>query len=156
MLEFQEFQGNIFDTTAEVIIIPVNCVGVMGAGLAKQFANRHPAALTEYQTTCAQGLLFPGTFLTYSNHFDGKQYVLLPTKIHWNQSSSVSLIDTSVRGFFDLFEFANVRRVAFPKIGCGLGGLDWAEVRQCITSLMYAAGDNNKTFPRKVIVEFWE
>ncbi len=121
-------QGNIFDSQMECLVNPVNTVGVMGKGLALEFKRRYPAMFSSYLRLCKNGWLLPGIPVIWSSGFE--EYVLLfPTKRHWRQPSDLTDIDhglaffaahvSSVSGIYP------IKSVAFPAIGCGLGGLDF-------------------------------
>ena len=124
-------RGNIFDSNAQALVNPVNCRGVMGAGLAKQFANRYPRLLKEYKEDCAAGLVKLGEVKLYWMD-DGKIVVNLPTKDHWQEKSDLDMV---VKGLADLnaalYDFG-IESVAIPPVGAGLGGLEWEVVNEAI------------------------
>ena len=123
--------GNIFDCHAEAIVNPVNCVGSMGAGLAREFARRFPAMLPGYRDACARGDLQPGSLFVYTTP-DGRHVVNLATKDHWRDASTLSAIRIgarALRSFIDEGFGRPIKSIAVPALGCGLGGLAWADVR---------------------------
>ena len=81
MATFSTVQGNIFNSSAHALVNPVNCVGTMGAGLAKQFRDRYPAMHTEYLKICRGHLLKPGQVQVFQ-HSPSRTIVNLPTKNH--------------------------------------------------------------------------
>lgn len=117
--------GNIFDSTADVLVNPVNCVGVMGAGLALAFKNKYPDMFAYYHDLCKGHNLFLG----YPAIYNGTPRVLLfPTKGHWREKSEMVNIEHGLEFFAKNAENWNVQSVAFPLLGAGLGGLSKNDV----------------------------
>ena len=117
-------QGNIFDSQMECLVNPVNTVGVMGKGLAREFKRRYPAMFREYVRLCNSKQLVVGNPHLWTDPF-GFKVLLFPTKKHWRQPSKEMYIKgglhvVSQTGLTDLID-----SIAFPAIGCGLGGLDF-------------------------------
>ena len=121
-------KGNLLDTEAQALVNPVNCVGVMGAGLAKQFRLRYPKNFIEYQNYCQNGSLKPGGLFIYKE--DGKVIINFATKNHWKNNSEYEYIENGLLNLAKELK-ENPISVAIPKLGCGLGGLDW----QCVQTL---------------------
>lgn len=124
---------NILDTPAEAIVIPVNTQGVPGAGLAKQAAQRWPLWERLYKLACADWRLRPGTVVAHhlSHHpLQGGPIVIdFPTKTDWREPSSLELIETGLQALGNwLLQAPNVKSIAIPALGCGLGGLQWNDV----------------------------
>lgn len=121
---------NIFDIEADLKVIPVNCVGVMGKGLAKEFKERFPKHFEEYKNTKME----IGECLILD------KYVMFPMKLHWKDPSKLEWIKAALHDLFltCIIHNANCHRhpkissIAFPRIGCGLGGLDWNTVKPLI------------------------
>lgn len=111
-------------TSAEVLVVPVNCVGIMGAGLAKAVADRWPSVLPEYREH---------TFTPASVHWleptpERPTLALVATKAHWRQPSQLSWIRIGLEHLvFDL-ESRDETSIAIPRLGCGRGGLEWSAV----------------------------
>lgn len=128
-------RGNILQSPAEARVNPVNCVGVMGKGLALQFKKAYPNNFEDYKTACDSGIVRLGEmFITvYYEHEDIKKYIInFPTKKHWLDRSYLPDIK---EGLGDLIQWVSTLRigsVAIPKVGCGLGWLEWGEVRPLI------------------------
>lgn len=118
--------GDIFESPAETIVNPVNCVGVMGAGLALGFRKRYPDMFKRYQLACDKGKLRPGVLMYYQAH--GHKVINFPTKDDWRNKSEIEWIESGLRNFVKNYEKRGVRSVAFPPLGCGLGGLKWRDV----------------------------
>lgn len=115
--------GDIFTSKAQVLVNPVNTVGVMGKGLAKQFKMRYPAMFENYKTTCNNDLLTVGKLHIF--HADDKWILNFPTKTHWRGKSKVETIEAGLKQFVEIYIDEQIQSIAFPMLGCGLGGLDW-------------------------------
>lgn len=123
-------KGNIFESTCEAIVNPVNCVGVMGAGLAKQFKERYPDNYIAYRNFCKKNLMKIGTILIVEPELTIFTILNFPTKIHWKDSSKLEYIEKGLFALVNVIEHDKFESVAIPKLGCGLGGLEWEEVKQ--------------------------
>ena len=119
--------GNIFDSDCYALVNPVNCVGVMGAGLAAQFRKRYPRMFWDYQKVCSLGLLKPG--LIHSYRENNKLIINFPTKDHWKDKSLIQYIDSGLETLIGYVQRNKVDSIAIPPLGCGLGGLDWKVVK---------------------------
>lgn len=119
--------GNIFDSDCYALVNPVNCVGVMGAGLAAQFRNRYPEMFWDYQEVCSLGLLKPGLIHSYDEN--NKLIINFPTKDHWKDKSLIQYIDSGLETLIGYVQRNKVDSIAIPPLGCGLGGLDWKVVK---------------------------
>lgn len=121
-------KGNIFESQAQWLINPVNCKGVMGAGLAKEFKKRFGVNYEAYFNYCKYGNLKPGEL--YITHSDcGTTIVNFPTKDDWRDASKIEYICDGLDALkFELVTHG-VRSVAIPALGCGLGNLDWRAVK---------------------------
>ena len=122
--------ANIFDSPHDVLVCPVNLKGVMGAGLAKSFADRVPGLLEGYQRVCATihystGLpVFEiGKLWIYENWH--KRVLCFPTKIHWMDNSDPIYIELGLQKFVSTYREKGIGSISFPMLGCGLGRLDW-------------------------------
>lgn len=120
-------KGNIFNSRCAVLVNPVNCVGVMGKGLALEFKNRYPTMFHTYKKACDTKELRPGQpMLVYG---PDKSVILFPTKYHWREKSKVIYIKDGLEAVSCCYKSFGIESIAFPKLGCGLGGLDWKEVK---------------------------
>ncbi len=117
---------NIFECDAQVLVNPVNLVGVMGAGLAKEFKDKYPEMFNEYKEECSNGSFKEGELLLYKSN---NQWILnFPTKHDWRDMASIELIEKGLQNFVDTYEANGIKSIVFPRLGCGLGGLDWEVV----------------------------
>jgi O-acetyl-ADP-ribose deacetylase (regulator of RNase III) len=114
--------GDIFDSTAQTLTNPVNCVGVMGAGLALSFAKEYPDMLVSYQKACSQHAVRTGRPYVYPVSKD-KQVLLFPTKNDWRNPSRLGFIQEGLKYLAFGYKILNITSLAIPSLGCGLGGL---------------------------------
>lgn len=118
---------DIMESNAQTVVNTVNCVGVMGKGLAKAFKDRYPAMFEAYVAICDQGLLQPGKLWLWQ---DSDQWVLnFPTKKHWRQPSRLEWIEAGLEKFVREYAARGITEISFPRLGCGNGNLDWADVK---------------------------
>ncbi len=127
-------QGNLFDVPADIRINTVNCVGVMGAGVALAFKNRYPDMFKEYAKACKDGLVQPGEPHVWEKNdfYDTVTVVNLPTKKHWRQPSTYEYIEKGLTWLHNFVARRGKARVIIPALGCGHGGLDWERVKPMI------------------------
>ena len=116
--------GDIFESKATTLVNTVNCVGVMGKGIALEFKNRYPMMFKEYTSLCEQGLVRPGVPYYYSDLY-GTSVLNFPTKDHWRSPSKLSYIVSGLKWFRDNYEDCGITSIAFQPLGCGNGGLAW-------------------------------
>jgi len=122
--------GNIFQADTQSIVNPVNCVGVMGKGLALKFKTFYPDMYTAYKKECDNGRIIPGKiFVWVIDNYDEVLHIFnFPTKNDWRDPSEMSYIKNGVHTLIHAMEKHNIHSVAIPALGCGLGGLDWTDV----------------------------
>lgn len=119
--------GDLFDTEATTIVNTVNCVGVMGKGIAQSFKKRFPDMYKDYKKLCEAGKIEPGVPYLYKDML-GVSVVNFPTKKHWRSPSRLDYVTKGLDLFIDNYKDWDVQSVAFPPLGCGNGGLEWAVV----------------------------
>ncbi|BAC91312.1 type II toxin-antitoxin system antitoxin DNA ADP-ribosyl glycohydrolase DarG [Gloeobacter violaceus] len=127
-------KGDILSADAEALINTVNCVGVMGRGVALQFRKAYPENFKAYESACKRKEVRLGEVFVHDLHsFINPRYIInFPTKDHWKGSSRLSYIESGLRSLIGEVEKLGIRSLALPPLGCGLGGLDWREVRPLI------------------------
>ena len=129
MLRFTK--GNMFETDADIRVNTVNCVGVMGAGVALAFKQRYPEMYRAYKRECEFGNIQPGKLHVWRN-LSGDWIINFPTKRHWRDKSRYEDIDAGLVALREYLEKQGNVRVTLPALGSGHGGLDWAQVKQMI------------------------
>ena len=129
-------KGNIFNSEAQAFINPVNCVGVMGVGLAKQFKEIYPDNYIAYELACANKVVNTGRMFVFKPE-DGPKYIInFPTKRHWKSKSKLEYIETGLHDLRRIIKTYNISSVAIPALGAGLGGLKWNDVEDKITNIL--------------------
>ncbi len=126
--------GDILKANAEALVNTVNCVGVMGRGVALQFKNKFPANFRAYKAACDRGEVQPGRMLVYDiGTLSNPRYIInFPTKRHWKGKSRIEDIESGLIALKTEITSRGITSIALPPLGCGLGGLDWNEVRPLI------------------------
>lgn len=120
-------KGDIFSSPAQVLVNTVNTVGVMGKGIALEFKNRYPEMFKLYQSKCDDKSFDIGKLLLWKK--SEKWVLLFPTKRHWRSPSKISDIELGLEKFVQSYDKFGIESIAFPKLGCGNGGLDWKDVK---------------------------
>ncbi|MEM9669939.1 MAG: macro domain-containing protein [Pseudomonadota bacterium] len=118
---------SLMTSSAQTVVNTVNCVGVMGKGIAEAFKKRHPTMFKSYKKICDQKLLEPGKLWLWRGP---EQWVLnFPTKKHWRSPSKLEWVESGLEKFVRTYEEQGIKEIAFPKLGCGNGNLDWKVVQ---------------------------
>jgi O-acetyl-ADP-ribose deacetylase (regulator of RNase III) len=130
--------GDLLHEDAEALVNTVNCVGVMGRGIALQFKNAFPANFVTYAAACKQGEVQPGRMFTFeTGELTNPRYIInFPTKRHWRGKSRLGDIEAGLEALVEEIRSREIRSVAIPPLGSGLGGLDWMVVRQLIEAAL--------------------
>jgi len=119
--------GNIFESPAKTLVNTVNTAGAMGKGLALSFKRLFPDMFKKYQLLCESGKLIVGRLWLYQTTH--KWVLNFPTKKHWRYPSRIEYVEAGLRSFVDNYERARIFSIAFPKLGCGNGELNWSDVK---------------------------
>jgi O-acetyl-ADP-ribose deacetylase (regulator of RNase III) len=132
MIEYRS--GNILEADVEALVNSVNCVGVMGRGISLQFRKTWPENFKAYVRACRRGEVRPGKMFVFeTSSLTNPRYIInFPTKRHWRGKSRIEDIEAGLRALVDEIRSRGIRSIAIPPLGCGLGGLDWGEVRALI------------------------
>lgn len=135
--------GNLLNDDAEALVNTVNCVGVMGKGIALQFKQAYPEMNKAYEKGCERGEVQPGRMLVWeTGQLAGPRYVInFPTKRHWVGRSSYKDIEAGLTALVAEVEQRGIHSIAIPPLGCGNGGLSWAKVRPMIEAAFAALPD---------------
>lgn len=133
---------SIFDSGATAIVNAVNCVGVMGGGLALAFKQRYPIMDLDYQEYCDRNMLRPGKLHTYQPSLTNDPWIVnFPTKDHFKDPSELEYIESGMQQLAVMAVVRNWHSVAVPALGCGLGGLKWDDVLPIIEKHVSFAPD---------------
>ncbi|MCB1942304.1 MAG: macro domain-containing protein [Candidatus Accumulibacter sp.] len=124
---FKALIGNLFTSEVQTLVNTVNCVGVMGKGVALEFKERFPSLFSDYAERCTRKQLRLGEPYVY-RATGGKLVVNFPTKGHWRSPSRLADIESGLDYFVKHYAAWGITSIAFPPLGCGNGGLEWAEV----------------------------
>jgi len=116
--------GSLFLSPAKVLVNTVNIVGVMGKGIAKDFKTYFPEMFREYQLRCESNALEIGKLYLYRS--PNKWILNFPTKKHWRHPSKPEYIEEGLKAFVAGYARNGITSIAFPRLGCGNGELDWA------------------------------
>ena len=135
--------GDILKADAEALVNTVNCVGVMGRGIALQFRKAFPQNFKLYKAACDRQELEPGRLLLYDlGRLVNPRYIInFPTKRHWKGRSRLEDIEAGLAALVQELASRGISSVAIPPLGCGLGGLDWNEVRPKIEDALSTIPD---------------
>jgi O-acetyl-ADP-ribose deacetylase (regulator of RNase III) len=129
MIEFSK--GDLLTADVEALVNTVNCVGIMGRGIALQVKNAFPENFKEYSRACRLHELEPGRMLVHeTGSLTNPRYIInFPTKRHWKGRSRLADIESGLAALVSEVRLRGIQSIALPPLGCGLGGLQWTEVK---------------------------
>jgi O-acetyl-ADP-ribose deacetylase (regulator of RNase III) len=129
MIEYK--RGDILKESAEALVNTVNCVGVMGRGIALQFKKAFPDNYQAYKRASSQNEVRPGQMFVYeTGTLTNPRYIInFPTKQHWRAKSRIEDIESGLEALNNTIKEHEIRSIALPSLGCGLGGLEWTDVK---------------------------
>lgn len=132
---------SFFGWNFDYYIAPVNCVGVMGKGIALEFKQRYPDMYEWYKDKCKTKQLRPGRLLFYRCHIEHHYIICFPTKDHWRNPSTYQYIESGLEALREAFidiesRSTLVPSVGMPALGCGNGGLDFDQVHSLVTKYL--------------------
>lgn len=130
--------GNVLTADAEALVNTVNCVGIMGRGVALQFKNSFPANFKAYAEACSLERVQPGRMFVFeTGYLSNPRYIInFPTKRHWKGKSRIEDIEAGLADLRAVIESLGIKSIAIPPLGSGLGGLDWRVVRPLIETAL--------------------
>ena len=136
-------QGDILHDDAEALVNTVNCVGIMGRGIALQFRNAFPENFRAYEAACQAELVQPGSMFVFeTGALTFPRYIInFPTKRHWRGASRIDDIESGLQDLAETIRKNRIRSIAIPPLGSGLGGLDWNEVKPRILAALQSLPD---------------
>jgi O-acetyl-ADP-ribose deacetylase (regulator of RNase III) len=135
--------GDLLAEPAEALVNTVNCVGVMGRGVALQFRNAFPENYEAYKAACDRGEVQPGRMFVFElGQLTRPRWIInFPTKRHWRGRSKIEDIEAGLKALVTEIRSRGIRSIALPPLGSGLGGLDWREVKPRIEAALGAMDD---------------
>ncbi len=131
--------GDMFASDMQSIVNTVNCVGIMGKGIAQIFKKEYPPMFEDYADRCARGEVRLGEPYHYKD-LTGVSIVNFPTKGHWRAATRLDDVEAGLDYFVKHFRAWGITSVAFPPLGCGNGGLEWATVGPLMYSKLKGLG----------------
>ena len=136
MIEYKK--GNILAENVEAVVNTVNCVGIMGRGIALQFKNSFPENFKAYTAACKRNEVQPGRMFIYeTGRLTNPRYIVnFPTKRHWKWKSRMEDVDAGLAALVEEIRARHIHSIAIPPLGSGLGGLDWKKVRPRIEAAL--------------------
>ena len=141
MIEYKV--GDVLSEKTEALVNTVNCVGVMGRGVALQFKKAFPENFKAYSKACKMGEVEPGRMFVHEmERLDWPKYIInFPTKRHWRGKSRMADIESGLVALVGEIQSRQIRSIALPPLGSGLGGLAWADVRERIEAALTELDD---------------
>jgi O-acetyl-ADP-ribose deacetylase (regulator of RNase III) len=141
MIEYKT--GDILAEDAEAIVNTVNCVGVMGRGIALQFKKAFPANFKSYAAACKREEVQPGQMFVFdTGGLTNPRFIInFPTKRHWRGKSRIEDIESGLSALTNVIKERNIQSIAIPPLGSGLGGLEWSQVRSKIEETLKGLHD---------------
>ena len=135
--------GDIFQEDVEALVNSVNCVGVMGRGIALQFKNLFPKNFKAYAEACKRGEVRPGRMFVYElgKAVNPRYIINFPTKRHWRGKSRMEDIEAGLDALAHEIKERNIRSIAIPPLGSNLGGLNWSDVRPRVEAALRELDD---------------
>ena len=124
-------RGGIFEISADIRVNTVNCIGVMGAGVALAFKRRYPNMFKDYQKACKAGTVKLGSLHIWKN-LESEWIINFPTKLNWREPSKYEYIEAGLKSLREFLAQHKGEKVVMPPLGCDLGGLDWGKVSSMI------------------------
>jgi len=136
-------RDNLLLADVDALVNTVNCVGVMGKGIALQFRKAWPEMYREYKSACRAKAVVPGTMHVWpTDRLTGPRFIInFPTKRHWRANSRMEDIELGLEGLVRTIREHGIRSIAIPPLGAGNGRLDWAEVRTRIVRALQPLED---------------
>lgn len=128
-------RGDILKADVDALVNTVNCVGVMGKGIALQFKKAYPDNFKAYQHACNTHQVITGKMFVYpTGQLFGVKYIInFPTKQHWKSPSKVEYIQAGLQDLINVIRANDIKSIAIPPLGCGNGGLDWGCIYELIS-----------------------
>lgn len=129
-MPIKHIKGNIFNSNCQTIVNTVNCVGVMGKGIALVHKLRYPEMYLEYREHCKNKLIKIGSLWLYTKQGNAPWILSFPTKNHWKYPSKIEWIEQGLQKFVETYDKKCITSIAFPLLGTHNGGLDSNQVKR--------------------------
>jgi len=135
--------GDLLKANVDALVNTVNCVGVMGKGVALQFKKAYPDNFIAYQKACKKGEIHPGRmFVYFTGKIIGPRFIInFPTKKHWKTLSKVEYIQEGLDDLVSVIRKLGINSIALPPLGCGNGGLEWDVIYPLIKEKLASLSD---------------
>lgn len=141
------FTGDLFSSSVEVIGHGVNTQGIMGAGVAKAVRSKYPKVYEIYKLRCNMKQLVPGDHLTIYDGFSGVWVANIASQEYLGADAKLELLESGLTNLLDFMEDSGLETLALPRIGAGIGGLEWNDVKELIENISKKYED--------IIIEVW-
>ncbi len=128
-------KGNLFDYKGDILINTVNCVGIMGKGIALEYKNRFPKMFQSYKKACKNNEVHPGKLHIWRTNTEW--IINFPTKRHWRNDSLYEDIGLGLKSLRKYLEDYGELTVLMPPLGCGNGNLKWNNVLTLIKDQLF-------------------
>lgn len=135
-MAIKHIKGNIFNSKCQTIVNTVNCVGVMGRGIALVYKLRYPQMYKEYKNHCKNQRIKPGLLWLYTKEKNAPWILNFPTKFHWKYPSKIEWIEQGLQKFVENHKKKRITSVAFPLLGTHNGGLNILEVKNLMNQYL--------------------
>jgi len=119
-------EGDLFNSKCEYVICTVNCIGVMGKGIALEFKKRYPEMYLAYREACDKGEVKIGKMWVWNN------IINFPTKDDWRNPSKLEYIKAGLLDLKVVVRERGIKSLGMPKLGCSNGKLTWEDVKKLI------------------------
>ncbi len=136
-------RGDILRQDSDALVNTVNCVGVMGRGIALQFRRAFEENYEAYREAAKNNAIRPGRMFVFERTgLERPRWIVnFPTKRHWKANSRIEDIESGLTDLIRVIQERGIRSISIPPLGCGLGGLDWVKVRPLIESALSALSE---------------
>lgn len=136
-MSMKVIRGNIFTSKCQTLVNTVNCVGVMGAGIALECRLRYPDMHDKYVQLCYENKINIGILWIYKS--PEKWILNFPTKKHWKYPSKVEYLHAGLEKFLNTYEEKGIQSIAFPLLGADNGGIPQEESLMIMTTYLEKA-----------------
>lgn len=137
--QITEKQGDLLGSRMQTLVNTVNCVGIMGKGIALAFKQKYPEMFLEYQKRCKQKNVSVGVPYLYIIN-SSRKIINFPTKNHWKNNSQLEWIEHGLDYLAKHIKEWSITSLAIPPLGCGNGGLDWDKVKPLVYKYLQPLG----------------